>query len=323
MLLMGARSFSQLVSEAQGPLLRTRLGTLQVNLGKLCNQACKHCHVDAGPKRTEIMNRKTVDQMLAFAAASNVEVVDLTGGAPEMNPHFREVVMTCRKAGRRVIDRCNLTILSEPGQEDLAEFLAAQQVEVVASLPCYLEENVDGQRGGGVFERSIAGLQRLNSLGYGKGDPKLPLNLVFNPTGPNLPPAQGPLEEAYKQQLGERYGIVFDHLYTITNMPIHRFAADLKRQGKLEVYQETLVEAFNPAAIPGLMCLSQISVGWDGFLYDCDFNQMLEMKLGEGSQPLHISTVSLEDVLGRAILVDEHCFGCTAGAGSSCGGALT
>lgn len=310
--------------EAEGtPLRRRRLLTLQVNLGKLCNQACKHCHVDAGPKRTEVMERETVDQVLRFAEAADVRVVDLTGGAPEMNPHFREIVETCRAAGRHVIDRCNLTILSEPGYEGTASFLAEQGVEVVASLPCYLEENVDGQRGGGVFERSISGLQELNRLGYGKGDGALPLNLVYNPGGPSLPPPQASLEAAYKEQLGERYGITFDNLFTITNMPIHRFAADLRRQGKLAEYQATLVEAFNPQALEGLMCLDQVSVGWDGFLYDCDFNQMLEMKITGESGPLHIGSVSPEELLGGEILVRDHCYGCTAGAGSSCGGALT
>jgi radical SAM/Cys-rich protein len=315
-------SFAQRLAQGEGPLTMTRLDTLQVNLGKLCNQACKHCHVDASPTRTEIMTRETVDQMLAFAEAAQVKIVDLTGGAPEMNPHFRDVVTACRKAGRKVIDRCNLTILSEPGYEGTAEFLAEQEVEVVASLPCYTEENVDGQRGNGVFLRSIEALKKLNLLGYGKEGGELVLNLVYNPGGPFLPPDQGPLEVDYKRELQERFGIVFNHLFTITNMPIHRFEEDLQRKGLLADYWTTLEEAFNPAAVAGVMCTNQISVGWDGFLYDCDFNQMLEMKIDGKGGPLHLSTVRLEYLLGREIQVDNHCYGCTAGAGSSCGGAL-
>lgn len=306
-----------------GGLTRARLDTLQVNLGKLCNQTCAHCHVNAGPWQVEPnMDGPMVDAVLAFARAADVGTLDLTGGAPELNPHFRRLVETARGEGRHVMDRCNLTVLFEPGQEDLAAFLAGQQVELVCSLPCYLEENVDQQRGDGVFAKSLDGLRALNALGYGQPDSGLELSLVYNPVGAHLPPAQAGLEEAYRRELDERYGIAFTRLYTITNMPIARFASDLKRQGKLAEYMQLLVTSFNPGAVDGVMCRSLVSVGWDGSLYDCDFNQMLDMRLIDQGVPLRIDAVEPAQLLGRGILLDDHCYGCTAGAGSSCGGAL-
>ena len=293
--------------------------TLQINMGKLCNQACRHCHVDAGPKRTELMDRRTAERCMALVeATSTVDTVDITGGAPELNPHFRYLVQRSRELGRTVMDRCNLTILLEPGHEDLAEFLAAHQVHVVASLPCYSLANVDGQRGKGVFDGSIEGLRRLNALGYGRG---LPLDLVYNPGGPFLPPSQAELELAYKRELFDQFGIVFDNLLTMANLPIARFAHDLERDGKLEDYLALLRDNFNPATVPAVMCRSLVSVSYTGQLHDCDFNQMLDM-------PLRASTTtvwdigSLSELAERTIAVADHCFGCTAGAGSSCGGAL-
>ncbi len=312
-----------------GLLARDRVTTLQVNVGRLCNLACHHCHVEAGPKRTEALTAKVADRLLELLAASpGVEVLDLTGGAPEMNPEFRRMVSAARGMGRRVIDRCNLTILELPGYEDLAGFLAAEQVEIVASLPCYSAGNVDQQRGHGTFEDSIAALQRLNALGYGKpGKPgsTLRLDLVYNPLGPALPPAQAPLELDYKRALGERFGIEFHHLLTITNMPIRRFAEQLARLGKTESYRTLLLQSFNPATVEGLMCRSQVSVDWNGDLYDCDFNLMLQLPLpvAEGTTCRTIWDLSrLGDLAGGAIATAGHCFGCTAGAGSSCSGAL-
>ena len=312
--------FAARVQGVTGTLRRTSLRTLQVNLGKLCNQTCKHCHVDAGPWRTEIMTPETVDQVLALAERIGAEVLDLTGGAPEMNPSFRDLVATSRAAGRHVIDRCNLTVLLEPGHEDTAEFLADHQVEVVASLPCYLGDNVDQQRGRGVFQRSLEALRRLNGLGYGAG--ARTLNLVYNPVGAHLPPPQRALESDYKRELLERYGIRFDRLFTITNMPIHRYADWLRRAGEFEAYMGKLVDAFNPDAVAEVMCTTLVSVGWDGTLYDCDFNQMLGMGLEDSGRPLHVADALREHLLDRPVRVDDHCYGCTAGAGSSCGGVL-
>lgn len=309
-----------------GTLTRARVTTLQVNVGRLCNLACHHCHVEAGPKRTESLSAAVADRLLELLALSpEVEVLDLTGGAPEMNPEFRRMVGAARGMGRRVIDRCNLSILEQPGHDDLASFLAAHEVEIVASLPCYTEGNVDQQRGRGTFEESIAALRRLNTLGYGRPGSALRLDLVYNPLGPSLPPAQQALELDYKRELGERYGIEFHHLITITNMPIRRFAEQLARLGKAESYQALLVQSFNPATVDGLMCRTQVSVDWNGDLYDCDFNLMLGLPLPADAAPARRTIweiARLEDLAGSAIATAGHCFGCTAGAGSSCSGAL-
>ena len=296
--------------------------TLQVNVGKRCNLACNHCHVEAGPKRTEIMTEATADRVLELlAGAPGVHTLDLTGGAPELNPGFRRFVTEARRLGRRVIDRCNLTILHEPGMEDLAVFLADNDVHIVASLPCYTAENVERQRGRGVFDRSILALQQLAALGYGDGASGRVLDLVYNPGGAFLPPAQPALEARYKQELAA-LGVRFDHLLTITNMPIRRFADALARAGKAEAYMDLLVQSFNPATVPGLMCRTQVSVGWDGALYDCDFNQMLE--IGTTGPARTIWDIDGLAALGdRSVATDRHCFGCTAGAGSSCSGALS
>jgi radical SAM/Cys-rich protein len=318
-------SFAARVRQAGGPLRRAGIDTVQINVGKLCNQACLHCHVDAGPKRTEIMDRRTAELALEFVRASEAQTVDITGGAPELNPSFRFLVEQARHDGRRVLDRCNLTVLLEPGQEDLAEFLARLQVEIIASLPCYLEANVEKQRGRGVYDKSIAALRRLNALGYGQEGSDLVLNLVYNPVGVHLPPPQAQLEADYKRELGSRFGIRFNHLYTITNMPIARFAHSLEREGKLAAYLELLATAFNPATLDSLMCRHLVSLSWDGFVYDCDFNQMLDMRLG-ASRPFRLGERPARELVRRLerrdILVDAHCYGCTAGAGSSCGGTL-
>lgn len=309
-------------------LSRGSLEILQVNLGYLCNQECEHCHVNAGPKRKEIMERATVDHVLDYLRSAKVTTLDLTGGAPEMNPYFRELVHTAHKLGVRVIDRCNLTILEESGYEDLPQFLAAHHVEIIASLPCYLEENVDQQRGNGVFQASMRVLQQLNQLGYGQPDSGLTLNLVYNPIGPHLPPPQAPLEKEYKEQLFARYGIVFNHLLTITNMPVQRFRALLKKNGQLDDYMSLLYGAHLDANLPGVMCRSLISVDWQGYVYDCDFNQMLNLPLqisadGKSAQPrLHLTDLIGVDLKGQSIVVRNHCYGCTAGQGSSCAGAL-
>ncbi len=307
-------------------LHRTRLDTLQVNLGYLCNQECEHCHVNAGPKRTEIMDRATVDHVLAYLRSSKVSTLDLTGGAPEMNPYFRELVHAARELNVRVIDRCNLTILEQAGYEDLPQFLADHQVEITASLPCYLEDNVDQQRGDGVFQASMRVLKQLNQLGYGQPDSGLLLNLVYNPIGPYLPPPQAPLEQEYKQQLAARYGIVFNQLFALANVPIQRFRAMLKKNGQFEDYMNLLYSAHLDANLPGVMCHSLISVDWQGYVYDCDFNQMLGLPLhisGQTAKPrLHLTDLIGLDLQGQPIVVRNHCYACTAGQGSSCGGAL-
>ncbi|HEC16032.1 MAG TPA: radical SAM/Cys-rich domain protein [Sedimenticola sp.] len=304
-------------------LKRRRLETLQVNLGYRCNQTCQHCHVNAGPGRTESMERETVEQVLEFLRARGIATLDLTGGAPELNPHFCYLVEQAGTLGVKVIDRCNLTILEEPGQEHLVDFLAANRVEVVASLPCYLEENVDHQRGKGVYAASIRGLQRLNAAGYGREGSGLCLNLVYNPAGPELPPPQEALEADYRRRLGERFGIRFNHLFTLANMPIRRFGSQLLSRGEFGKYLELLRDSFRPTNLEGLMCLSQISVDWRGYLFDCDFNQMLDLPLAaDGRLRLHISELAGLDLAGESIRVAEHCYGCAAGQGSSCGGAL-
>lgn len=298
---------------------RRRLESLQVNLGYRCNLACSHCHVAAGPKRMEMMSWETITEVLDFLARVEIPVLDLTGGAPEMNPHFRELVTSARALGVKVIDRCNLTILEEPGYQYLARFLADQQVEITASLPCYLEDNVDQQRGKGVFQASIAALQRLNRLGYGQGG-DLTLNLVFNSQGPTLPPPQDNLEAAYKQHLLDRFGIRFDRLFTLTNMPIQRFAHTLKKQGRLDQYMALLRASFDPANLDGLMCRNTLSIDWLGYVYDCDFNQMLQLPATGCKR--HLSDIDPAHLTGAPVAVADHCFGCTAGQGSSCGGAL-
>lgn len=318
-----ADGFDQVLAQhGCGPLRRDETTTLQINVGKRCNQACHHCHVEAGPKRTESMTADTAERLLQLLAASPaIETLDITGGAPELNPNFQRLVLGARALGRAVIDRCNLTILFEPGMETLAEFLAATQVQIIASLPCYTAGNVDAQRGRGVFEQSIEALQSLNALGYGKPGSDLLLHLVFNPLGPSLPPNQSRLEADYKKQLFEHFGIEFHSLFTITNMPIRRFADTLRRTGKHEEYLSLLRNNFNPATIPGLMCRSLVNVGWDGALYDCDFNQMLD--LGMDNRPITIWDIEdFRNARGQSIATGLHCLGCTAGAGSSCGGSL-
>ena len=311
-----------LADHALPELRRARVETLQVNVGKRCDLACHHCHVEAGPKRTEMMDAKTAARVIELLAADpEVGTLDLTGGAPELCEHFRFLVREARALGRAVIDRCNLTVLFEPGQEDTAEFLAEHGVKVVASLPCYTAGNVDAQRGKRVFERSIAALQRLNALGYAAPGGGLALDLVYNPLGPSLPPDQKTLEATYRAQLREQHGIVFDHLATITNMPIKRFAHALERDGKHAEYMGLLVNHFNPATVTALMCRFLVSVGWDGALYDCDFNQMLELPLAARSKTI-FELDDLGELAEAPIAIESHCFGCTAGSGSSCGGAL-
>ena len=309
------------------PIRRRSLDTLQVNLGYKCNQSCLHCHVAASPQRTEMMDGDTIAQVIEVLRARKVGALDLTGGAPELNEHFRHLVRQARALGVRVIDRCNLTILSEPGQEDLAAFLAEQGVEVTASLPCYSPANVDRQRGDGVFERSIAGLRQLNALGY--GDPArhlksgLVLNLVYNPQGAVLPPAQGPLEAEYKRELLLHFGIRFDHLFALTNMPIQRFGSTLVSKGTFGTYLQLLRGSYRSENLETVMCRSLLSVDWQGLLYDCDFNQMLGLRanLGRSARP-HLRDLLQHDAAGTDIRIADHCYGCTAGQGSSCGGAL-
>ena len=317
--------FSDRLAAEGFELRRTKTEILQINVGKLCNLTCVHCHVNAGPKRKEIMTRKTIDRIIDWLAKTDIRTLDLTGGAPEMIPDFRYFVDRAKELqpSRHVIDRCNLTILLEPGYEDLAHFLAKHSVEIIASMPCYSPENVNAQRGEGVFEGSIAGLQLLNSLGYGI-KPELPLHLVYNPVGAFLPGPQAELEADYKRELKGHFGIVFNKLYTITNLPIGRFASYLRHKGKLGEYMDLLISAFNPATIDGLMCRNTISVGWRGEVYDCDFNQQLGMQWSRNgdSERLFLWDVDPQKVDNREIMTGEHCFGCTAGAGSSCGGAI-
>ena len=304
-------------------LRRGRLETLQVNLGYKCNQSCLHCHVNAGPQRTEMMPGEVMADVLAMLAVSSVRTLDVTGGAPELHPGFRGLVARARELGVHVIDRCNLTILEEPGQADLAAFLARHRVEVTASLPCYSEELVDRQRGKGVYERSIRGLRQLNAAGYGAQGSGLELNLVYNPQGPALPPPQPALEAEYKRVLGERFGIVFNRLYTLANMPIQRFGSTLVSKGQFNDYMRLLHEAHRDENLESVMCRSLISVDWRGYVYDCDFNQMLDLPLALGKAGrVHVSELIGRDLSGNPIAVRDHCYGCTAGQGSSCGGAL-
>ena len=299
---------------------RGALTTLQVNLGYRCNQQCLHCHVNAGPKRTENMNRETVDQVLQLLRSSGAKQLDLTGGAPELNPNFRYLITEARKLNVHVIDRCNLTVLFEPGQEGLAQFLADHQVEIVASLPCYLQENVDQQRGKGVFDSSLAALKLLNTLGYGEA---LSLNLMYNPQGPSLPPPQAPLEADYRQRLWDDHNIIFSNLYTLTNMPIQRFGSTLISKGQFAEYMQLLRDNYQAENLDSVMCRHLISIDWQGYIYDCDFNQMLKLPAPVSHKPnSHISDIIGADLYGKPIVVKDHCYGCTAGQGSSCGGAL-
>jgi len=314
--------FAQKLAEHSISLRRGHPESLQVNVGKICNLTCVHCHVNAGPKRKEIMSRETIDRIIDWLGKTDIAIVDLTGGAPEMIPDFRFFIQRVKdlQPARHVIDRCNLTILVEAGYEDLGEFLATNKVEIIASMPCYSAENVNAQRGEGVFEGSIAALQLLNSLGYGI-DPDLPLHLIYNPVGAFLPPSQAELEADYKRELKKHFGIVFNNLYTLTNLPIGRFASYLRRNNTLDEYMQLLIQAFNPATIHGLMCRNVISVGWRGEVYDCDFNQQLGMQWNNGAR-IFLWDVDPEQVEDRQIMTGDHCFGCTAGAGSSCGGAI-
>jgi radical SAM/Cys-rich protein len=308
------------------PIRRRSIETLQVNLGYTCNQTCVHCHVNAGPNRTEQMDRGTVDLVLEVLRARSIAGLDLTGGAPELNAHFRRLVEDARGLGVTVIDRCNLTILEEPGQETLAEFLATQAVQIVASLPCYSEGNVDRQRGKGVFERSIHALQRLNELGYGEPGSGLTLNLVYNPQGPSLPPPQQKLEADYKRQLAQNFGIRFNQLLTLANQPIARFGSTLISKGQFRDYMTLLRTAHRDENLDGVMCRSLVSVDWEGYLYDCDFNQMLALPLREGGRRTsrtHLTDLLSADFTDNPIAIADHCYACTAGQGSSCGGALS
>lgn len=304
------------------PLFAAGVEVLQVNVGKICNQTCHHCHVDAGPDRREMMSSDTIDECLAVLERYQIPTLDITGGAPEMNRHFRRLVSDGRRLGSKIIDRCNLTILLAPGYQDLPEFLASHHVHIVASLPCYLEENCDRQRGDGVFRKSIEALQRLNALGYGKPSGELELSLVYNPVGPSLPPSQSSLEASYRTHLRNQYGIDFTRLYTITNMPISRFLDELIQSQRYDAYMELLISAFNPTTVENVMCRTMISVDWRGYLYDCDFNQMLDLGVVPGV-PRHIRDFDA-NILGiRPIVTGQHCYGCTAGTGSGCQGSLS
>ncbi|GMQ88970.1 MAG: arsenosugar biosynthesis radical SAM protein ArsS [Gammaproteobacteria bacterium] len=305
------------------PLKRGRLEILQVNLGYRCNQSCLHCHVNAGPTRTEQMSRETIDDIVAFLDDSGVQVLDITGGAPELHEEFRRLVQAASELGVRIIDRCNLTILNEPGFEDMVEFLAHHQVEIVASLPCYLEENVESQRGKGVYQSSITALGKLNALGYGQQGSGLILNLMYNPGGAVLPPSQEQLEADYKRELAQRYDIEFNQLLVLANMPIQRFGSTLISRGEFAGYMELLKSAHQQSNLDTVMCRSLISVDWQGYVYDCDFNQMLDLPLELGVRPrTHIHDVQVAALEGCSISIADHCYGCTAGQGSSCGGAL-
>ena len=302
-------------------LRATSVTTLQVNVGKLCNQACKHCHVDAGPQRKEIMTRETVEQVIEAIKRNSIPIVDITGGAPELNPDFEHLVLESRKAGAHVIVRHNLTVQFEPGKERLPEFFRDNSVEIIASLPYFLADRTDAQRGRGVFDKSVEALKRLNNLGYGRDETGPMLNLVYNPVGAFLPPDQAGIERDFKREMQSRYGILFNHLYTITNMPISRFLDYLRRSGNYERYMQKLVASFNPATVEGLMCRTLISISWDGRLFDCDFNQMIELPL-DREMPQKIADFDLAALVARRINTANHCYGCTAGAGSSCGGAV-
>ena len=305
-------------------LSRRAVDVLQVNLGRYCNLACVHCHVESGPTRTEMMRRETAEAVLRFLSATEIPTLDITGGAPELNPNFDYIIESAVSLGRHVIDRCNLTVIFEPGKEYLPEFFERNRVELICSLPCYSQGNVDRQRGKGTFESSIRALRVFNTLGYGRPGSDLVLNLVYNPVGPHLPPAQKKLEQDYKRELWEKFGIEFNNLFCLANMPITRYATHLKLRGEYDQYMELLETSFNAAAVEHVMCRNLISVGWEGWIYDCDFNQMLELPVRrQDGKPLNITTInSIEEVLNRPITVGNHCYACTAGSGSSCGGAL-
>ncbi len=313
---------SNLNRHGHSELRAAEIEIFQINVGKLCNQSCAHCHVDAAPDRTEIMSRETAELCIAALAKTDIPRVDITGGAPELNPNFRWLVEQSRALNRHVMDRCNLTVLYARGQEDLGRFLAQHKVEIICSLPYYQERETDRQRGTGVFQRSLEALKHLNLLGYGIPDSDLILNLVYNPIGAYLPGSQHSIENDFKRNLARKYGVQFHNLWTITNMPISRFLEFLLQSGNYEMYMEKLVNAFNPGAISGLMCRNTISIGWDGRLYDCDFNQMLDLEVGYQA-PRHIREFDVSLLNRRRIVTGRHCYGCTAGAGSSCGGATT
>lgn len=310
--------------QLNGQSLRRRaVEVLQVNMGRYCNLACIHCHVESGPTRTEMMSRDTVDAVLRFLTGTEIPTLDITGGAPELHSDFDYLVESARNMNRHVMDRCNLTVIFEPGKDYLPEFFKRNEVELVCSLPCYSEENVDKQRGKGTFDSSIRALQRLNEIGYGQPDSDLVLNLVYNPVGPHLPPAQEKLDQDYKRILGEQFGIVFNHLFCLSNMPITRYATHLRLRGEYDRYVELLESNFNVATLDQVMCRTLISIGWDGSVYDCDFNQMLDLAvIGGDGKALNIASLSLDQAANRAIIVGDHCYACTAGSGSSCGGAL-
>ena len=315
------RSFPEVLREHALDLRRDTMRILQINLGKLCNQTCIHCHVGAGPGRREVMTAATADRIIDWMQRYRPGTVDITGGAPELCPEFRRLAEAARAIDAKVLVRCNLTVIFEEGQTDLPEFYRDNAVELICSLPCYTADNVDKQRGDGVFDRSIRALQKFNEMGYGR-DPKLVLTLVYNPLGPTLPPEEKPLEEAYKQQLDEHFGIVFDRLLALTNLPVTRFALWLKAQDKLEDYHQLLLESFNPATVDGLMCRDTINVGWEGDLFDCDFNQMLDLTMARAERR-YLWDIDPEALRGESIATARHCFGCTAGHGSSCDGAIS
>ncbi|HEX2932154.1 MAG TPA: arsenosugar biosynthesis radical SAM (seleno)protein ArsS [Candidatus Binatia bacterium] len=317
------QSFAERLSRNGQSLARRAVDSLQINMGRYCNLACIHCHVESGPTRTEMMSRETVDAVLRFLECTNIPTLDITGGAPELHADFDYLVESTRKLNRHVMDRCNLTVIFEPGKNYLPEFFKRQQVELVCSLPCYSQENVDKQRGKGTFDSSIRALKLLNEIGYGQPDGGLVLNLVYNPVGPHLPPAQEKLEQDYRRILLDQFGIVFNHLYCLANMPITRYATHLKLRGEYDRYTELLEASFNAATLDQVMCRNLVSIGWDGSVYDCDFNQMLNLPLtdSDGAR-LTVSSISLDQVIGREITIGNHCYACTAGSGSSCGGAL-
>ena len=315
--------FAEKLQRAGRSLSRRAVDTLQVNLGRYCNLACIHCHVESGPSRTEMMSRETVDAVLRFLAATNIPTLDITGGAPELHRDFDYLVESAHGLGRHVMDRCNLTVIFEPGKDYLPEFFKRHQVELICSLPCYSQENVEKQRGKGTFDLSIQALRRLNELGYGQADSNLVLNLVYNPAGPHLPPPQAILEQDYKRILSEQFGIVFHQLYCLTNMPITRYATHLKLRSEYDDYTEMLEYSFNTATLDQVMCRNLISIGWDGSIYDCDFNQMLDLRFRDrAGKALNIASLALDQILDRPITIGDHCYACTAGCGSSCGGAL-
>ena len=317
------QDFAEKIHSTVGDLRRRAVDVLQINMGRYCNLACIHCHVESGPNRKEMMSRETIDAVLKFLAATDIPTVDLTGGAPELNPHFDYLVESLVGMKRHVMDRCNLTVIFEPGKEYLPAFFARHRVELVCSLPCYSEENVDRQRGKGTFDSSIRALQWLNDLGYGRASSGLILNLVYNPVGPHLPPPQDQLERDYQRELKTKFGIEFNRLYCLSNMPITRYETHLRLRGEYEKYMELLERSFNPATLDQVMCRNLLSVGWDGAIYDCDFNQALDLPMRDATgESLTIDSLTVDQVAGRSILVDNHCYACTAGPGSSCGGAL-